>query len=404
MLYRKVLNNAFRLFEIALTLTLLLAMASFPILGGSSNDMEEVRYYLTNRKDYSPFIRYLLKPDAPTSTSPAKIVHPNNFLWCTDFQPEDQTFEAGWWSFSLWLEANESVTCTVSLGYIEPFTYRYIPITDMVEFSLDEKPADGNIETSPFTVPKGGCLAFRLNAPSANLYVDSIETPSHIQFSTQPPPTTTTITTVETLFPTTSIQTETQTIETAFTSPSETRTLDATSTTFTIETSRAETQPYITSPSTTSLGHSIITVHAHLEDFQYPSEPSQELNVAVLVERYLNGVKRVEVKETPFTIDADEGSIANLTVVSFEPGLTWVEWDNYGAGRTSNLRVSVLMDSNRNVVAYFSTKTPQSAATVEEPAVILVIPGYSNTSILLGLIAAASLISMREAKAKRPSI
>ncbi|MEM3072566.1 MAG: hypothetical protein QW172_03830 [Candidatus Bathyarchaeia archaeon] len=398
MLHMKGLSSAFRLFEIALILTLLSAMAFSSILWGSSNDTEEVRYYLTNRKDYSPFTRYLLKPDTPASTSPAKIVHPNNFLWCTDFQPEGQAFEAGWWSFSLWLEANESITYAVSFGYIEPFTYQYIPITDMVRFSLYEKPAKGDIETSPFTVPEGGFLAFRLNASSADLYVDSVETPSYIQFSTQPPSTTTTtITTSETQLQPTFIQTGTQTTETTLTSPSETQTSETTFTTFTTETSQIETQPYITLSSFTP-GHFTLMVHAHLVEFQYPLEPSSELDVAVLVERYLNGVKRVEVKETPFIIEADGGSVANLTVISFEPGLTWVEWDNYGAGRTGDLRVSILMNSNRNAIAYLSPEKPPSTTTTEESSVIIVIPGYSNISILLGLLSAASLITVRRGK------
>ncbi|MEM2964526.1 MAG: hypothetical protein QXE22_03635, partial [Candidatus Bathyarchaeia archaeon] len=199
-------------------------------------------------------------------------------------------------------------------------------------------------------MPKGGCLGFILNAPSAILYIDSVGTPSHIQFSTQPPPMATqTVIATETQSPTASIQTETQTTETIFTSPIETQTLESSYTTFTVETSRTETQHYITSPST-SLGHFILMVHAHLEEFQYPSEPSQELSVTVLVERHLNSVRRVEVKETPFIIEADGGSVANLTVISFEPGLTWVEWDNYGAGRTDDLRVSILMNSNRNAI------------------------------------------------------
>ena len=393
----KRLSQHVKLIKLTLHITLISVMVMFPILEKALSEAQETRYYLSSQRGDWPFTQYLLKPGPPSSTDPVKVAHPNNFIWRTDFQPSELTFGAGWWSLILWLESNESTTCMISLGIFNGFTgYNHINIAT---FPLNQTSLKQHVftidETPAFTVLEGECLAFQLNASSANLYVDSAETPSYVQFSTQPPSITTqTVTTTETQSPTTSIQTLTQTTENTFTSQIETRTLESSSTTFTTETLWTETPPYITSPSITP-GRFTLMVHAHTEEFQYPSEPPHELSVFVLVERSLNGVKRVEVKETPFIVEIDGGTVANLTVIYFEPGLTWVEWDNYGVGRTNDSRVSILMNSNRNAVAYFSPEAFQSATSTEEQSVIIVIPGYSNMSILLGLLAAVSIITMR---------
>jgi len=127
-------------------------------------------------------------------------------------------------------------------------------------------------------------------------------------------------------------------------------------------------------------------------------EPTTELNVLISIEYFIDGVNKTETKSTLFIIEADKGSVVNLTVASFPPGSTWVEWDEYGTGRTSDFNISIHMNSDKNAIAYFLTSTSQNTTSTEGGNVVYVIPGFTATSILIGFLFAVMAILLVRAK------
>jgi hypothetical protein len=382
----KKISHFNRLLGTVLILVLIFTVALSAFLNRTSSE-PNTTYYLTNQRGDSPYTQYLLKSDTPTSSSPSKITHPNNFIWRTDFQPSVLNFSSGSWSFILWFETNESASCKLSLGYFTGFV-SYIPITDTDTLHLDQAGTkEYNFifnDVPAFNVPPGGCFAFQLNASTANLYIDSTDKPSNIQFSTQQQTTTTT-------------QSETQTTESTptqqTTSPSETQTESTSETPSTSSiTSLTETGDQ------TSTEYFTLTVHAHPIETQYPMEPTTELNAVISIEYFIDGVNKTETKSTLFIIETDKGSVVNLTVASFPPGLNWVEWNEYGTGRTSDFNISIYMNSDKNAIAYFSTSTSQNTTSTEGGNVVYVIPGFTATSILIGFLFAAIAILLVRAK------
>ncbi len=118
--------------------------------------------------------------------------------------------------------------------------------------------------------------------------------------------------------------------------------------------------------------------------------------VSVLAEYYIDGVKNTETKETLFTLEVDRGSFVNLTVTSLPQNHTWVEWDNYGAGRTIGTKVTVYVDSDRNIIGYLS----RNATSFVGPQII-VIPGFTNESIFIGFLFAVTVIYLLRVNRKK---
>jgi len=95
-----------------------------------------------------------------------------------------------------------------------------------------------------------------------------------------------------------------------------------------------------------------LQVLASTEAWQYPALPPVNLTVEVSVSYLQNGVLVAENRTTPFSIKADQGSATTLTARSIPMGYGWVEWDNYGFGRTKAVTMEVRMDGDRTAVAY----------------------------------------------------
>jgi subtilisin family serine protease len=96
-----------------------------------------------------------------------------------------------------------------------------------------------------------------------------------------------------------------------------------------------------------------LTIHSHLNDFQYPKEPPSEVKAKILINYFEDGLEKSIEEEPVFQVSADYNSIAKLTVTSIPPELSWVEWDNYRFGRTSSMNLTVFIDGNKTLIAYF---------------------------------------------------
>jgi len=367
----------------------------------SSNEITSADYYLTNKRGEEPHWQYLLNSTQPTSTTPSKIIHPGkyiDFIWRTDFQPAGLNFSSGSWSFNLWLEINQSSFCKLSYGfYFLNFGAGYFGVTEPQVFDLDQigiKEYTFTFTGKPaLSIPPGWCFAFQLNASAANLYLDSTDMHSGVHFTSGPITTTT-----ET--PTTTVVTTQPGSQTSEATTSQQSTSPTASVTSSASSSTSETQ-ISTSGTTGTFDHFSLTVHAHPKEFQYPSEPPDELNTLIVAEYSRDGVKKAETKETLFTLEVDRGSAVNLTVSSFPSNSTWIEWDNYGTGRTSGTYLTVQMNSDKTAIAYFSVATSTSSATTTGVGVVYVVPGFSAPSTFGGLLLAAAIVSVVRMKRYR---
>lgn len=97
-----------------------------------------------------------------------------------------------------------------------------------------------------------------------------------------------------------------------------------------------------------------LTIHAHPDAYQYPSEPPEELEAKILVEYFEDGLAKKAEGAPTFQVSADIGSVANLTVTFIPAGYAWHEWDNYGFGRTGSMDAKVFVDGNKTLIAYFT--------------------------------------------------
>ena len=118
-----------------------------------------------------------------------------------------------------------------------------------------------------------------------------------------------------------------------------------------------------------------LSVHAHPDEYQYPSEPPQELRVNISASYVYDGISFSLSAATPLQIQADAGSPASLTVESTPPGYEWHEWDDYGFGRTGSKTLRLTLNGDREAVAYFkwtggnvsvvNPPSPSAPATLE---------------------------------------
>lgn len=105
---------------------------------------------------------------------------------------------------------------------------------------------------------------------------------------------------------------------------------------------------------TLSPSKAVLTVHAHPDAYQYPSEPPEEVEAKILVEYFEGGLAKKTEGAPIFQVSADLGSMANLTVTFIPAGYAWHEWDNYGFGRTGSMNAKVFVDGNKTLIAYFT--------------------------------------------------
>ncbi|WP_455364141.1 hypothetical protein [[Eubacterium] cellulosolvens] len=355
----------------------------------AANDPSEIDYYLTkDRWDY-PYTQFKLKSEVPTGSESYKIKHPNNFIWRTDFQPSGLNFSSGQWTSNLWLETNETATCKLSLGLFTGYL-GYVPITEPKSFTLDQTSVQKHAFTfenvDAFTVPEGGCFAIQINATLANLYLDSQNQPSNVHYSLQIISTTSATTTTD--FTTT--QTQTQTQET-FTSQSASEPISPPTTT-TLTGTHNSTSTII------GENHFSLVVHAHPQEIEYPSEPSSELKVQIHVDYQIDGIRKKEIKETLFFLEVDKNTTVALNLSSFPTDFIWVEWDNYGLGRTHNTTILIHMDTNRNAIAYFANTTFPIATSTNPDVTVVVVPGFSDLSIIVGLLCAVTAILLTRSR------
>ncbi|MBS7654967.1 S8 family serine peptidase [Candidatus Bathyarchaeota archaeon] len=96
-----------------------------------------------------------------------------------------------------------------------------------------------------------------------------------------------------------------------------------------------------------------LTIHAHLNDYQYPKEPSSEVKAKILINYFEDGLEKSVEKEPIFQVSADYNSTAKLTVTSIPPDVSWLEWDNYGFGRINSINLTVFVDGSKTLIAYF---------------------------------------------------
>ncbi|MFX0030950.1 MAG: hypothetical protein ACFE8B_17180 [Candidatus Hermodarchaeota archaeon] len=353
----------------------------FPVR--AANEPSEIDYYLTKDRWDDPDYRlrqFKLKSEIPTGSESYQIKHPNNFIWRTDFQPSGLNFSSGHWTFNLWFETNETNTCKLSLGLLTK-SLGYIPITEPKTFTLDQTAVQKynftleNVDA--FTVPEGGCFAVQINATLANLYLDSQNQPSNVHYSLQIIATTSTTTTTD------FITTQTQV---TFTSQSTSEPISPPTTATTL------TRIQTSTPTIIGENHFSLIVHAHPQEIEYPSEPPSELKVKILVDYQIDGIRKTEIKETLFFLEVDKNTDVALNLSSYPTDFIWVEWDNYGLGRTRNTTILIQMDTNRNAIAYFlNTSYPITTSTNPEVTVV-VVPGFSDLSIIVGFLCAAAAI------------
>jgi len=104
----------------------------------------------------------------------------------------------------------------------------------------------------------------------------------------------------------------------------------------------------------------ILTIHAHSNDFQYPNEPPNEVKAKILINYFEDGLEKSVEKEPIFQVSADYNSIAKLTVTSIPSGFSWLEWDNYRFGRTSSINLTVFVDEEKTLIAYFKPEIEET--------------------------------------------
>lgn len=130
-----------------------------------------------------------------------------------------------------------------------------------------------------------------------------------------------------------------------------------------------------------------LTIHAHLSDYQYPKEPSSEVKSKILINYFEDGLEKSVEEEPVFQVSVDYNSTAKLTVASTPPGLTWVEWDNYGFGRTSSINLTVFVDGNKTLIAYFKPEVEKDFSLLISPQAQYFFPGQTiNYTIFISSI------------------
>lgn len=110
-----------------------------------------------------------------------------------------------------------------------------------------------------------------------------------------------------------------------------------------------------------------ISIHAHPDGYQYPSEPPQELQVKISASYIYDGMAVSLSAVTPLQIHVDMGSPASITVESTPPGYIWHEWDNYGYGRTASKTLELTIKGDHVAIAYF-TEIPDNNTVVNPPS------------------------------------
>ncbi|MEM2122761.1 MAG: S8 family serine peptidase [Candidatus Bathyarchaeia archaeon] len=110
-----------------------------------------------------------------------------------------------------------------------------------------------------------------------------------------------------------------------------------------------------------------LSIHAHPDGYQYPSEPPQELPVNVSASYVYDGVSISLIAPTPFQLQADMGSQASITVESIPPGYGWREWDDYGHGRTTSKTLKLTLNGDHVAIAYF-TEVNDTGIIVNPPS------------------------------------
>ena len=100
-------------------------------------------------------------------------------------------------------------------------------------------------------------------------------------------------------------------------------------------------------------GKATLMVHAHPAQIRYPTEPPSDLTITVNVSYVHDGEILSEDHSTPFQISVDQGSTVNMTVKAPPAGYRWLEWENHGYWLNSSTNVSLKMDGDRVLIAYF---------------------------------------------------
>jgi hypothetical protein len=102
------------------------------------------------------------------------------------------------------------------------------------------------------------------------------------------------------------------------------------------------------------------TVHLYsLPDSLRGKDPSaligSDLGASILVSYVSNGQSQSTTESTPFTVQADVGSQITFSIASSPSG--WqsnCKWDHYGYGQSSSCTLSILVQGNDKIVAFFT--------------------------------------------------
>ncbi len=130
--------------------------------------------------------------------------------------------------------------------------------------------------------------------------------------------------------------------------------------------------------------NTLLEVHAHSIDFQYPDEPNEELpltlKVTYIYNRTIHDAESIKIGSTSKKLMVDPNSTAILTVATTPIGFTWNKWQIVDGESTSNQTIHISVEGNTTsiVVAYLESSTVEVGFTVTaEPEFIIYVPGQT---------------------------